>query len=329
MALQSDSGEPVQINPAWLDRARYIEFLNQSFPRQWDPRAYDWYMARGFNGRRSDILVRADGSRVLSGMTLCYRQIDVGSGAPIEIAVLSAGATLATERGRGHYPALLQTALERLRERSCVAAVGFVTRDNVSGRGLMRIGARAIPSYYVVSPANPHVTFGSKARRPEPACLAPPRRREDLVSGIESLARLVTPAQISDSSGVPRAHFHYERAEDWRQQFLQRPNTVHIVRLAHDSYAAIETVRDTDRLQLLVCPDRKRTRNIGALAAASAAAGRNFFMYTLDPTEAAAARRAHLRMRAGYLMLQPTGVQGDGWDRLAGAVWRVQSGDRM
>jgi hypothetical protein len=329
MAAQFHSGEPVQINPTWLDRARYIEFLNQSFPRQWDPPAYDWYMTRGFNGRRSDILVRADGLRVLSGMTLCYRQINVGSGAPIEIAVLSAGATLATERGKGHYPALLQTALARLREKSCVAALGFVTRANVSGRGLMRIGARAIPSYYLVSRANPRATPASKERRPGPACLAPPRWRGDLVSGIESLARLRAQEQISDASGAPRAHFHYDRAEDWQQQFLNRPNTVHIVRLAHDSYAAIEAVHDTDRLQLLVCPDRKRTRNIATLAAASAAGGRNFFMYTLEPTEAAAARRAHLRTRSGYLMLQPTGVQGDGWDRLAGAVWRVQSGDRM
>jgi hypothetical protein len=157
--------------------------------------------------------------------------------------------------------------------------------------------------------------------------LAPPRRREDLASGIELLAR--QRAQIQGSDGVLRAHFHYERAEDWRQQFLQRPHTVHIVRLAHDSYAAIEAVHGTDRLQLLVCPDRKRTRYIAALAAASAIAGRSFFMYTLDPTEAAAARRAHLRMRAGYLMLQPTGVLDDGWNRLAEAVWRVQSGDRM
>jgi hypothetical protein len=327
MTSQSHSPEAVQINPTWLDRARYIEFLNQSFPGQWDPPAYDWYMTRGFNSRRSDILVRADGLRVLSGMTLCYRQINVGSGAPIEIAVLSAGATLATERGKGHYPALLQTALARLREKSCVAAVGFVTRDNVSGRGLMRMGARAIPSYYVVSPANPHVTPRTKPLRPGPACSAPPRRHEELASGMESLARLRAQTQVSDS--VPRAHFHYERAEDWRLQFLQRPHTVHIVRLAHDSYAAMEAVHGTDRLQLLVCPDRKRTRNIAALAAASATAGRNFFMYTLDPTEAAAARRAHLRMRAGYLMLQPTGMQGEGWDRLAGAVWRVQSGDRM
>jgi hypothetical protein len=327
MASQSHSGEPVQINPAWLDRARYIEFLNQSFPGQWNAPAYDWYMSRGFNGRRSDILVRAEGLRVLSGMTLCYRQIHVGSEAPIEIAVLSAGATLATERGRGHYPALLQSALERLRQNSCVAAVGFVTRDNVSGRGLMRIGARAIPSYYVVSPANPRATFGSKARRPGPACSGPPQRREDLVTAIESLARLQAP--ISDASGAPRAHFHYERPEDWRQQFLQRPNTVRIVRLAHDSYAAIEAVNGTDRLQLLLCPNRKRARNIAALAAASTAAGRYFFMYTLDPAEAAAARRAQLRMRAGYLMLQPTGLPGDGWERLAGAVWRVQSGDRM
>ncbi|HTC52651.1 MAG TPA: GNAT family N-acetyltransferase [Steroidobacteraceae bacterium] len=327
MSPQSCSDGPVQINPPWLDCARYIEFLNQAFPGQWDAASYDWYMARGFNSQRSDILVRAEGLRILSGMTVCYRQIGVGSGPPVEVAVLSAGATLATERGRGHYPALLQTALERCREKSCVAALGFVRRDNASGRGLIRLGARAIPSYYLVSPDGPRVTHGSVATPAGRGCPGLPQRREDLMSAFESLARR-TPAEL-DACQTPRAHFHYEHAADWRQQFLQRPHKVRIVRLAHDSYAAIEPVNGTDRLQLLVCPGAKRARNIARLAAASAAAGRKFFMYTLDPTEVAAARRAKLRIRAGLLMLQPTGVAGDGWERLAGAVWRVQSGDRM
>jgi GNAT superfamily N-acetyltransferase len=326
MSSQSHSGAPVQINPAWLDRAQYVEFLNQAFPGQWNGPAYDWYMGRAFNAQRSDTLVRADGDRVLSGMTLCYRQIAVG-GDRLEIAILSAGATLAAERGRGHYPALLQTALQRCREKGCVAALGFVTRDNVSGQGLFRLGARAIPSFYLISPKSPRPAHPSTARQLEPTCPGAPDRRSALLAAFESLAR--RSASPSDAPGVPRAHFYYERADDWRQQFLQRPHTVRIVRLAHDSYAAIEAVHETDRLQLLVCPDHRRAGNIAALAAASAAAGRKFFMYTLVPAEAAAARRARLRIRAGYLMLQPTGVEADDWDRLAGAVWQVQSGDRM
>jgi hypothetical protein len=324
---QSHSSAPVQINPAWLDRAQYVEFLNQSFGGQWNGPSYDWYMARDFNSHRTEILVRADGCRVLSGMTLCYRQVVVGDGAPIEVVILSAAATLAAERGRGHYPALLQAALERCRENTCVAALGFVTHENVSGHGLTRLGARAIPSFYMVSPPAPSAIHAATVRPVRSAASGPSHRRGALLSAFESLARLAAP--IADASGAAQARFHYERAEDWRQQFLHRPHTVRVACLGHDSYAAIEAVQETDRLQLLVCPEDKRARNIAALAAASAAAGRRFFMYSLDPAEAAAARRARLRIRAGYLMLQPTGVEGDGWERLARAVWRVQSGDRM
>lgn len=110
---------------------------------------------------------------------------------------------------------------------------------------------------------------------------------------------------------------------------MLRPHPVRTIRLAHDSLALVESVRETDRLQWLACPDEKSAASVATLAAASAAAGRKFFMYTLDPREAAAARRVGLRIRGGYLMLLPTGQSIEGWDRLTNAVWRVQSGDRV
>ena len=127
----------------------------------------------------------------------------------------------------------------------------------------------------------------------------------------------------------PQARFHYERAEDWTAQFIDRPHGVRLLRLAHDSLAVIETVGSTDRLQLLACPGRKTTSSIAALATLSAMTGKKFFMYTLDPHQAAAARRAGLRIRDGYMMVQPTGYSTEGWGALAAATWRVQSGDRL
>jgi hypothetical protein len=324
---QTHSDLRVQINPAWLDRASYVEFLNQGFPGQWNERAYEWYVARGFNARRSDLLVRTDGDRVLSGMTLCYRQIAVGNAPPLEVAVLSAGTTLAAERGRGHYPVMLQAALARCREQACVAAVGFVTHNNVSGTGLLRLGARAIPSFYIVSPKCLRPSHAPALGLRLSACLGPPHRHRAPISAPRLFAR--HSSQVVSGSAAADAHFHYGCEQDWQQQFLLRPHAVHILRLAHDSYAVLEAAHDTDRLQLLVCPDHKRCSNMAALAAASAAAGRKFFMYTLAPAEAAAARRAGLQIRNGYLMLQPTGLETEGWKRLSGALWRVQSGDRM
>jgi hypothetical protein len=324
---QTLADDAIQINPAWLNRASYTAFLNQGFAGKWDAPAYDWYVARGFNAQPSDLLVRCDGTRVLSGMTLCYRQVAVGSGAMVEVAILSAGTTLVAERGRGHYSAMLQSALKRCREKGCAAALGFVTSDNISGHGLMRLGARSIPSFYLISPERPRAAQGLTAAPRRLIGSRPHRRHRSRKSAVELFAR--HRAQSTSAPGMPHAHFHYERPEDWHRQFLDRPHTVRIVRLAQDSYAALEAVDDTDRLQLLVCPDHKRAGHIAALAATSTADGRRFFMYTLDPGEAAAARRAGLRIRDGYLMLQPTGLEGGGWERLVGANWRVQSGDRM
>ena len=44
-----------EVNPDWLGPGDYTAFLNRVFPGQWDLKAYDWYIARGFNGRFSPI----------------------------------------------------------------------------------------------------------------------------------------------------------------------------------------------------------------------------------------------------------------------------------
>ena len=313
-----------QINPRWVDSDSYVAFLNRVFPGQWDRGAYDWYMARDFNGVKSDLLVRAEGDRILAGMVIGSRQIRVGAGGPIDVCIVSAAATLPGERRRGHYAALLQTALEYSRQKGCVALLGFVTRDNGSGRELMRLGSRAIPSFYILSGARARIRHGLHPRATLTTSIA--QRPVALESVLACWERQVAP---SDPSIGPAAHFYYGRVEDWKRQFLHRPHSVRAVRLAHDSLALVESVRSTDRMQWLGCPGAKTVRNIVALAAGSAAAGRQFFMYTLDSLLAAAARRVGLKVRDGYFMALPTGYSRGAWDELARASWSVQSGDRI
>ncbi len=131
------------------------------------------------------------------------------------------------------------------------------------------------------------------------------------------------------SSRARDAHFHYARADDREGQLIRRPHTVRAVAWGHDALALLETVGSTDRLQWLACPKEKAVRSIAALTARSTSEGRQFFMYTLDGCVAAAARRAGLRIRTGYLMLQPTGTSGEDWNELAAGTWTVQSGDRL
>ena len=307
-----------QVNPSWLDPEDHTAFLNRAFPGQWDLQTYDWYIARPFNGRRGDVLVQAQGSRLCAALAMIPRQVMVGDWPAIDVAILAAGGTLPEERGRGRYAQLLQTALERARLLGYVALLGFVTAANASGRGLLRMGAHAIRSFYIAS-----------AERA--ALSTSPRARHRTLLTLDSAARALAPPRAHRPVGAstPEARFHYEHETDWRRQFIDRPDTVRARRLCHDSVALIESVRGTDRLQYLACPDGKRTASVAALAAASAAARQRFFMYTLDPCAAAAARRIGLRVRDGYLLLQPTGYGGQHWEALAGARWQVQSGDRL
>ena len=300
------------LNPRWLDPADYIAFLNRVFPGQWDRRAYDWYLGRSFNGVPVDILVRAQGEQILAGLGLGYRQIRVAQRI-VAVCVISAAATLQEQRGQGHYAELLGMALEHARDRHYAALLGFVTQDNGSGRGLMRLGSRAIPSFYV------HSGRRVSARRPTVG----------LRTGCATVSRERLAHELARSSRTRDARFHYERPDDWERQLIHRPHAVRSVRCGHDSLALVETVQSTDRLQWLACPKEKTVRCISALTARSASQGRQFFMYTLDACVAAAASRAGLRIRRGYLMLQPTGCASSDWNELATAAWSVQSGDRI
>jgi GNAT superfamily N-acetyltransferase len=306
------------LNPVWLDPRDYTAFLNRAFPRQWDPSTYSWYIERSFRGRQGDILVQAEGSVLCAGLAMIPRQVIVDDGAPIDVAILVAGATLPSERGRGRYTQLLQAALDRARQLGYVAMLAFVTAANGSARGLLRMGARAVPSFYILS------LEGVPARSPGRACGVTPM-------ALDSAARLFRRPRAHRWVGgsVPLARFHYAHEADWRGQFIDRPETVRARRIRHDCVALIESVRGTDRLQCLNCPADKRAACIGAVAAASAAAQQRFFMYTLDPCEAASARRLGLRVRDGYLLLQPTGLDRSRWELLANARWQVQSGDRL
>jgi len=318
-----------EVNPHWLDPAAHLGLLNQAFPGQWTRAAYDWYIARPFAGVASDIVALTEGRHVLAGMALCHREVIIGLADRIRVRVICAAATLPDERGRGHYGRLLGAARQHCIEQGYAALLAFVTRDNISARGLLSRGAHAIPSFYITSTrharlrkpvrgvrAKVHATFRRPAARP-------------VRIGADLLARAAENGASPSASRAPVAHFYYGCTEDWKRQFLCRTHDVQVIRLAHDCTALLETVGSTDRLQWLACPHGKASRCVAALAKASAAAGQEFFMYTLDPVLAGAARRARLTIRPGYFILWATGQRPSEWHTLVNASWCLQSGDRV
>jgi Acetyltransferase (GNAT) domain len=289
-----------------------MELLNQAFPKFWDRTTYQWYLERQFGGEKPDILVRADGQRLLAAVTLVPRAIAVGGSAPVRVAIMSAGGTLVSERRRGHYAALLDATHKRARERGWLACLGFVTENNSSGKGLIRLGARAIPSFYITTPNPQKAPEHCTSERPQSG--APP---------------LIPKPHVNHTAKPLVARFHYANSSDWQAQFIHRPNRMRVIRLASDSVAYIESVAGTDRLQRLDCPDWKAYGYILGLSAQSKAAGRNFFMYSLDPRLAKLLGNHHLSVSRGHFTLWPTDPSRPEWHALSEARWSVHSGDRL
>jgi ribosomal protein S18 acetylase RimI-like enzyme len=312
------------LNPRWLDADCYVEFLNRAFPGKWNRAAFEWHFTRPFNGLMSDILVRSRGANIVSGLAICPRQVAIGTKI-VDACVISAAATIPEERGRGHYTSLLQLALEQSRRRGSAAMIAFVTRENVSAGGFVRLGARAIPSFYIVSSGS------DRARRRQRVGSDTGKSRTMTMTATAWMRQVHAGVNSPDAQPTTgyAAHFHYARFDDWKRQFIERPHPVHQIALNDDAVALVERVGSDDRLQLLHCPDRAVPGNIDAISEASGAAGQNFFMYTLDPGECRAAERLRFKIIHGYLLLQPTVRASESWDLLKGASWRVQSGDRM
>jgi GNAT superfamily N-acetyltransferase len=310
------------LNPAWLQRVDYVDFLNKAFSGSWSKTDFDWYLGRSFQGIRPDILVRASGTEVIAGLGLVHRQVRVGCEPPVDVGVISAAGTLPSARGQGHYSELLHSALERARQCSWVALLAFVTEENGSGRGLRRLGARIIPSFYMSSREwrdGKTPCSNTSARRDR---ISPPWLKRVEIERSKNRFGLHPRA-------AAEAGFHYEHDEDWRQQFFHRPHGIRLHRLQHDSQAWIEPAGSTDRLQRLDCPPAKTRHHVMTLAAASAAAGRRFFMYSLDARLAAALGRRGLAIHRGYFMLLPVNRSVHAWRTINEASWSVQSGDRL
>jgi hypothetical protein len=304
-----------QINPSWIKPEDYVRFLNHCFPGTWSLNSFHWYLSRSFAGRSTDIAVRTDGCRLLAMVAVCYRRVLAPDGDGIDVGIMLAGGTLPSEQRRGHYSALMQASLDIGRERACEALLGFVTRDNGSGRGLSRLGAHSIPSYYITSTPR----------------LKSSRRLERVIDA--SACRTAQCAWIAarrTCGPAPHLQFDYASPEDWQRQFVHRANPVRLLRPGHDCVALIESVGDVDRLQWLDCPAHRRIATIAALAGAARRARRKFFMYTMDPLLARATARLGLRVRDGYMKIMPVrAVAAESVKRMTALPWRLQSGDRM
>jgi len=150
--MSGDTELRILLDPPGMDADIGARFLTRCFGIRWTAAMYRWYLQRSFGGEAPERLIMVDGGRVVAVIALVFRLLRTPDDTVHRVSVLVAGATLPGERGRGCYARILQAALARSALRGCTAALGFVTADNATGRGLLRLGAVGVASAYIASP---------------------------------------------------------------------------------------------------------------------------------------------------------------------------------
>jgi hypothetical protein len=304
----------ILVNPGGMSADSGADFLTRCFATRWTETMCRWYLHRAFGDESPDRLILMDDERVVAGCGLAYRLLRTPDAAMHRVSVVVAACTAPGERGRGCYARVLQGAIERSAARGCTALLGFVTADNATGRGLLRLGATAVPSAYITSAGTLSVSRTSALR----LCAAPISDSWPARAGV----------RLRRAPG--EAGFHYPDVRAWRSQMVDRPHSVQSLCVGSGCRALVERVGDTDRLQWLDASPRERVAAIRALATHARRHQQKFFMYSTRPDDAAAASRLGLSVRPGFMMAlaperrhEPTV---HGWATLP---WNVQSGDRL
>lgn len=289
-------------NPELPDVAATLAYLNRCFDGGWDETLYRWYLARPFNGRRPDRIIISNDGNPVAGSVVNYRQLQAPDGSVHDVGIASGSWTLPEARGQGLFTRMMQASVSRAGEQGCQYFLAFVTKDNASRNALERCGAAMIPAAYVVSDGVPDAA--------------------DADATIEEVQ--VSPSEMHDSaptSGPVR--FYYESASAWAAQHLERPLPVDVYRL-HGEYAIVEKAADTDRLQWTSADRQLRQQVATSLAVRAAAAGRKFFMYRTDTSDADG-----FVARPGFVCCLPTAAGHCSPLPDLGTEWDIQSADRM
>jgi GNAT superfamily N-acetyltransferase len=267
---------------AEVDRPSYQAMLNTSFPSWGGEREFRWTFERSVAGQLPDLLVASENGAPLAGTAVVYRALKHAEGVTLA-AIMSAACTLPQARRRGLLQQLVSAAHDAARDRGAQSFLAFVTASNASARALAGAGATMIPSFYCRISRQP----GAALRTIEPCVL---------------------------ETRTAAAHFVYT-PDEWRAQFIERPQRVVCVDAGGASHALVESCGGFDRIHAVADPDDLAA--IEALAAAAARVNRVAFAYTTNESRARAWRGEIID---GFLC-----VLGE----VRPAAWDLQNGDRI
>jgi Acetyltransferase (GNAT) domain len=255
----------------------YLAGLNRCFPNWGGREMFDWCFRRRGAGFQPDLLVARDQGAIVGGSGISYRALRVASGEALRVGVFTGSWTVPEARGRGVFSRIIEETQLVAGERGAGLVVGFVTAANASRRGLEAAGATMRPSFYCRSGPMPDMTR--------------------LPSRPEGGARFV----YTD--------------DEWREQFLERPGRVEVIRGPGWS-AAVEAAEGVDRIQAIQAADEDDAwRRV-------VARGRSLFCFTTIPERAEALATCGFEIIPGCV-----GVLGDGAERVT--ALDLENGDRI
>lgn len=138
----------IEVNPAGV-REGFLRSLNVCFPGWGDAHKYAWYFEPRPDAPAPDLLVVWIEGQLAAGTGLTYRSLRGPDDEPGSAAILTGSWTDPAFRGQGLFARLVEEARRHARARGNDHLLAFVRDDNPSMRGLLRAGARLIPTFYL------------------------------------------------------------------------------------------------------------------------------------------------------------------------------------
>ncbi len=298
-------------NPSSINRGQYLELLNHAYGGGWDERKLAWYMSRRYAGRIPDTVVLFEDGRPAAGLCVNYRTIRTADNATIKAGIITAAWTSPHAQGRSYFKKVVDELVDGTDTNDCELLLGFVTADNPSRAGMATVGSTMISSAYLVARPG-EFAIKRKYQVPITDCTA-------------SAEELFAMHSVEDDV----ARFHYDSLVDWQSQFLDRPDSTHVLQVGSNCVAIIESTPDTDRLQWFAGDSTEQIAAVASICNRSLAAGRNFFTFGCDDWAKSCASPAGLELRRGSITCLATSASGNVQEAATDSRWQVFSGDRM
>lgn len=273
----------VIINPDRTEET-YLEYLNRCFDDWGGMDMYKWCFDRPVGGLKADIMLLKKDGTVLGGSAVTYRKAAIRE-SMVNVAIMTGSWTLPEARRQGCFTRIIDESIALARQKGAALLLAFVTDRNASLKRLIGRGASISPTHYLVSGDNtPEVESELKISQ-----------AADTGNFVDDIYRTMT-GERDD-----RPHFEYT-IEEWRAQFVDRPEEIEIVSVGGDSPAIIEKKGIFDRILVIVPTGGHSFEDcLKALLKRTMGNGRRLFFFTTSPQWKDCAMEMGFEHIPGYL----------------------------